>query len=396
VKENFPIFANNPGLVYLDNAATTQKPQSVINSIVEYYSKFNANVHRGLYPLSDKSTQLYEEARQIVADFIKADTEEVIFVGGTTDGVNAIATGLSKSKLVRQNPIIITSEFEHHSNILPWQGINPSKIYYMKKVEDNVLEYFDNTKYQSNNESPDIITLSYVSNVTGTIFPIKDIANETNSKYKIIDAAQAIGHMPIDVKNLNIDFMVFSGHKMYGPTGIGVIYAKKEILEKMEPFRVGGGMINKVERDNATWASLPTKFEAGTPPISEAIALGEAIKFIKRVGFEYIQKHEQGLLKYLLIRLQEISEISIYHPMDVYASGVVSISIKGVHPHDLAQSLGNNSICVRAGHHCTQILHREILQIPASLRISLAVYNDHEDIDIFIFSLKKIINTFKK
>lgn len=379
-KSQFPILSNNPGLVYLDNAATTQKPRRVIQKISEFYSKYNSNVHRGLYPLSEKSTELYEESRRTVAKFINAEPEEIIFTSGATDGLNAIATMLSSSGLIDKHPRIVLSELEHHSNILPWQRLNPRSIEYLMLTSDFAIGSSAETK------RVDVIALTHASNVTGSILNIKEIlARNNNYEFSVLDASQSIAHMKVDVKDLGVDFMVFSSHKVYGPTGVGVLYAKKEILEALDPFRVGGGMINEVKRDRATWANLPEKFEAGTPPIAEAIGLSEAVRFIQELGFEKMRLNEQELRIYLVEKLKSISGIRIYHPpLNIDALGIVSFTIDGIHPHDLAQYLGDRKICVRAGHHCTQILHREVLNIPASVRVSLGVYNTKSDIDKLI------------
>ncbi len=397
IKSQFPIFKNIPDLIYLDNASTTQKPQRVLDALNDFYTKYNANVHRGLYPISEKATDSYEAARKIIAEFINAEPEEIIFTGGTTDGVNSIIDSLLKSNLIKEDSIIGVNEIDHHSVILPLQRIFKN-LHFL--TEENKNKEFD------------LIATSLASNVTGEIvevtklktdnsrLPNEEILPTQGGQAKlitIIDAAQAIAHMKIDVKELGVDFMVFSGHKMYGPTGVGILYGKKELLEKMEPFRVGGGMIREVKRDKSTWAPLPEKFEAGTPPIADAIALGEAVKFITELGFDAIMQHEQKLRKYLINKLKEVDGIKIYHPeLSEDAVGVLSFSVEGVHPHDLAQYLGDKNICLRAGHHCTQIYHREILEIPASLRVSLAIYNDENDIDKLVNELKEGIQLFKK
>jgi cysteine desulfurase/selenocysteine lyase len=391
IKSQFPIFSNNPGLVYLDSAATTQKPRRVIQKITDYYSKYNANVHRGLYPLSEKSTDLYEEARRRIAKFINADPEEIIFTSSATDGLNAIPTMLSNSRLIDKHPRIVLSELEHHSNIIPWQRINPKSLEYLMIDSDFALGSTSESK------QIDIISLTHASNVTGTILGIKEILQRNNNfKFSVLDASQSIAHMKIDVKDLGIDFMVFSSHKIYGPTGVGVLYAKKDILNTLDPFRFGGGMINEVKRESASWADIPEKFEAGTPPIAQAIGLREAIDFVEEIGFEKIRINEQELRIYLIEKLKNISGIRIYHPpLNVDALGIVSFTIDGIHPHDLAQFLGERKICVRAGHHCTQILHREVLNIPASVRVSLGVYNTKDDIEKLIEGIKSAMKYYQ-
>jgi cysteine desulfurase / selenocysteine lyase len=400
IKNQFPIFTNNPGLIYLDNASTSQKPQMVIDAIVDFYTKYNANVHRGIYPLSETATELYEAARLKVANFIKAKPEEVIFTSGTTDGINAIASSLVRSNMISSKPNILLTAIEHHSNILPWQEIENSTIEYIpiNNEFEIDIDYIDQstTKF-------DIASLTYVSNVTGTRIDIKKVVQKLRKLnpniFIIIDAAQAIAHEPIDVRDLDIDFIVFSGHKMYGPTGIGVLYAKKEILEKMEPFRFGGGMIREVQKNKSTWAPVPEKFEAGTPPIAEAIGLAKAVDFLTILNDEAgsLQVYENELRIYLYSKLKEIEGIKIYHPpINKNAGAVISFTIEKIHPHDIAQFLGDNNICLRAGHHCTQILHRDVLEIPASLRVSLAVYNTKEEIDSLIEKLKEAIGIYTK
>jgi cysteine desulfurase / selenocysteine lyase len=391
IKSQFPIFQNNPGLVYLDNAATTQKPEVVLNVLTDFYTKMNANVHRGLYPLSENATELYELARRKVAKFINADPEEIIFVSGTTDGINSIANSLVKSGMLSSQPKILATELEHHANILPWQGIENAQMHYIPMNENFELDM----TAVDNLGQVDVLAISHISNVTGTLLPVKEIIARCSQKYSVVDAAQSIAHMPIDVKDMNCDFLVFSGHKAYGPTGIGVIYAKKEYLENMSPFRVGGGMIREVHRDSATWAELPQRFEAGTPAIAETVSLAAALEFICELDLEQIQAYESEHADYLADGLQSIPGLKLYHPREITQhGGVFSFSIEGIHPHDLAQALGEEKICVRAGHHCTQILHREILKIPASTRVSLAIYNDKTDIDKLIIGLDKAIKIY--
>jgi len=315
-------------------------------------------------------------------------------VGGTTDAINSIALSLVRSNLLPENPKIQLTELEHHSNILPWQLLKSGTLNY-NSINEEML--FETETEAAQTKNPDLIAVTYVSNVTGTIADVDEIRSANKQAFIVLDAAQAIGHMSIDVKKLDIDFMVFSGHKMYGPTGIGVIYAKKKILENLEPFRVGGGMIREVTKSDATWAELPEKFEAGTPPIAEAVGLHTAASFIQEVGFSIIKQHEQSLRKYLVEKLQIIPEIKIYHPpLNKLAGAVISLSVPGAHPHDLAQYLGESNICTRAGHHCTQILHRDVLQIPASLRVSMGIYNTEEDIDKFILALQAAIKIYKR
>lgn len=386
IKSEFPIFENHPDLVFLDNASTTQKPKEVLNKLLEVYTNYNANVHRGLYPIAEKINQEYEDARKKIAKFINADPEEVIFTSGTTDATNLIAESLVRSKLIPLEPKVLTTEAEHHANFLPWQRITDGKLKFLSTAE-NVL-----------NEEYNVVAYSVVSNVTGQFNEIKELKEHKNlSKALFIaDAAQAIAHNRIDVKEMDVDFLVFSGHKMFGPTGIGVLYGKKELLNKMEPFRVGGGMIREVKRAHSSWAELPNKFEAGTPAIADAIALGVAVDFIKNLGINNINKDETELTQYALTKLKELNNINIYHNNSLNSGPVISFTIEGVHPHDIAQYLGDKSICVRAGHHCTQILHKEVFEIPASVRLSLSIYNTIEDIDYFIEELKNGIKVYTR
>lgn len=400
IKSLFPIFKNNPGLVYLDNSATTQKPQVVLDSLLDFYAKFNANVHRGLYPLSEKSTEMYEEVRKKIAGFINAEPEEIIFTSGTTDSLNLVAQSLVDSKIINPSSKILTTELEHHSNILPWQKIVPGNLTYIPfNLEENSLYKVQEQENVFKNNEYSLVTAALVSNVTGGILNFKDLfekTKKTNPKViTVLDCAQAAAHFKIDVKKLNVDFIALSGHKMFGPTGVGVLYGKKEILEKLEPYRRGGGMINVVNKQSATWADLPEKFEAGTPPIAEAVALGTAVEFIESIGFNELIKHEESLRSYLFNKLKEIPEIKIFHPaLSQEAVGVISFYIPQIHPHDVASYLGENNVCIRAGHHCTQILHTQVLKVPATCRVSLSIYNSHEDVDRFIEKLKEAVKVF--
>lgn len=397
-KKDFPIFETNPGLVYLDNAATTHKPHGVIEALVDFYTHLNSNVHRGIYPLSEAATEVYELARRKVAGFIGAAPEETIFTAGTTDSLNMLATMLINSELVPKNPYVVTTEAEHHSNILPWQQISDQIDYIplnsnFELALDEVAE--DGESYADKIARADIVAVSAISNVTGARVDLKKLRQQTKSLL-IVDGAQLVGHEAVDVKDSGIDFLAFGGHKMYGPMGIGVLYGRKELLQTLNPGKVGGGMINKVNRDKSTWAPLPEKFEAGTPSVADAVGLAAAIDFIQEIGWDEIQNHERDLAQKLDKRLRELPEVTLYHPANVAAhAGVFSFTVDSIHPHDIAQVLGDQKICVRAGHHCTQILHREVLQIPSSARASLAVYNDSSDIDKLIAGIKDTVVKFE-
>ncbi len=385
----FPIFKNNPNLIYLDNASSTQKPSTVIESISRFYENDYSNVHRGLYPLSERSSTLYEEARDKVAKFINAKSQEIIFTSGTTDSLNGLSRSLVESNLIPKNPVITLTELEHHANILPWQQLKPKKINYVK-VNDYQIDYNELNKYA---QESDLISFAHISNVTGTVIDPKKV-NKGNALL-ILDSAQSIAHQNIDVNELDVDFMAFSSHKMYGPTGIGVLYGKQKYLEKMEPFKTGGGMILEVFKDHATWADTPTRFEAGTPPVAEAIGLGAAVDFIDSIGFEKIHKIENELKEYLLLSLSQIDNLIIHHDKSPNAGAVVSLSIEGIHGHDIAQYLGDHNICVRAGHHCTHIFHRDVLKVNSTVRVSLGVYNTKSDISIFAERLKEAIEIYR-
>lgn len=397
VREQFPIFSKHPNLVYLDNAATTQKPQSVIAALTQFYSQYNANVHRGMYPLSEKSTDMYEAARHSIARFINAEDTEVIFTAGTTDGLNAAHTMLRnrfKTKDAKTKIKVLTSELEHHSSVLPW--LNDSDVEVRFWEVDNDYEIKSDSEYLETLKSftPDVVAITMASNVTGTIVDVEMIRKTFPDAYLVVDAAQTVGHIQIDVQKLRCDLLAFSGHKMYGPTGIGVLYINKKLQTELEPFKVGGGMISEVTKDKITWAESPEKYEAGTPPIADAIGLSEAVKFIQSIGWERITAHEQALRLDLLSKLKTvISADHIYHPLSNNALGIVAFNIPDVHPHDAAYLLGDFGVAVRAGHHCNQILHRSVLKASSSIRISLGVYNTESDIDKFVTELKHVLDS---
>lgn len=388
IKKQFPIFTNIPGLVFLDNASTTQKPDIVLEKLNEVYTQYNSNVHRGLYPIADQVNSEYELAREKIAKLINADKEEIIFTSGTTDSTNLIAQSLLFSGIINKNSLVLTTEMEHHANFLPLQRVTEGSLEFARLSNSGLV--FDNSK------NYDVVAYSIISNVTGAYTDIRDLKKDNLSNAIFIaDAAQAISHLKIDVKEMDVDFLVFSGHKMFGPTGIGVVYGKKELLQKMEPYRVGGGMISEVSRKSSSWAKSPYKFEAGTPPIADAIALGTAVDFINQIGITDISEYEQELRVYAYEKLTKVDGIKIYHNINNYSGAVISFTVENVHPHDMAQFLGDSNICVRAGHHCTQILHKEVFEIPASIRASFSIYNTKEEIDLLVDGINNCIKFYK-
>jgi len=397
IRNDFPILErkiNGNPLIYFDNAATSQKPLAVIEAISDYYKKHNANVHRGIHTLSDESTQLYEGARKTIAEFIGAGSpNELIFTKGTTDSLNSLAISLCKE--INTDDEIITTIAEHHSNFLPWQKLAEKRGAALK-----ILRTIDNEKLFINElektltEKTKIVTLTQASNVLGTISPIMRIAEKVrqyNPNIKIvIDGAQSLPHIPVNVRKLNIDFFAFSAHKMMGPMGIGGLWIKKEHLEELEPFAFGGGMINEVTIEKSSWAEVPHKFEAGTPDVAGAIGWAKAIKYIEKIGgMKTLQKHCRELTKYAIENLQKIDGLKILGSADAEKrTGLVSFTVNGVHAHDIAGLLDSKGVAIRAGHHCAAPLHEE-LGINASARVSFQIYNTKEEIDYFVETLKE-------
>ena len=396
IKKDFPIFSrqiNGRDLVYLDSAATTQKPIEVIDSITSYYKNCNSNIHRGIYSISIEATELYENARNTIAKFINANSSrEIIFTRNATEAINLVANAWVSANLKEGDSIILT-EMEHHSNLVPWQIIAKKlklKLNFIKihadggLILDNLDDLFtDNAKF---------LSLTHVSNVLGTINPIKDIISKAHAHgiTTLVDAAQSVPHMSVDVQNIDSDFFVFSGHKMLGPSGIGVLHAKKDILENMEPFLYGGDMISNVSLREAQWNDVPWKFEAGTPNIVGAIGLGKAVDYLDNLGMSNIHKHEQELYSYAIDRFSDLKEFKIFGFENKYSTGgVISFSYSDFHPHDIASILDGESIAVRAGHHCAQPL-MEKLGVPATTRASFYVYNDESDIDKLFDGLQKV------
>lgn len=404
-KSDFPIFDAYPNLVYLDNAATSQKPQVVIDSLTDFYKTSNANVHRGIHKLAEKATLAYEDSRQTVANYLSVNSQEIIFASGTTESINLVSNMLTlANKNLKGKKTILVTEMEHHSNLLPWQHMCDEldwQIDYIRLTSNFRLDIED-LKEKLNNNNVAVFAFTHMSNVLGTINDvseicriIKEISKETIT---VVDGAQYIPHSRFDLgQNQDVDFYVFSGHKMLGPTGIGVLFGRKQLLNTLEPIKRGGGMISKVTKMASTWADSPEKFEAGTPNIADAVGLGSAIKYIESLDPEKLKQHMSELTTYTYQKLSEISEIKIYGPkLDSDRGPVFSFTVEGIHPHDLAQLLDQDDIAIRAGHHCAQILHKDVLHISASNRVSLMFYNSTADIDRLSQSLKAAIVKFKK
>lgn len=400
IKNDFPVLkriVNGKPLIYLDNAATTQKPESVINCIDNYYRNHNSNIHRGVHTLSYESTVMYEDAHKKVADFIGArDWKEIIFTRNATESINLLAYGWGLHRLQEGDEVLITI-MEHHSNIVPWQMLRD-----LKGIKINVLGVDDKGDLKLDelqsllSEKTKLVSIIHASNVLGTINPIKYITEEAKKvgAMVLIDAAQSIPHIPIDVNDIGCDFLVASGHKMMGPTGIGFIYGREELLLDMEPFMYGGDMIEKVTLTESTWNELPWKFEAGTPNIAGGIGLGAAVDYLEEIGLENIYRHEEELLNYALDKMSEYEWINIYgHKSNSESVGVISFNVEGVHPHDVAGMLDEQGIAVRSGHHCAQPLMKD-LSMDYTARISFYVYNTKKELDLCIETLKKVKKLF--
>ena len=393
IKKDFPILSGSD-LVYLDNAATTQKPQSVLDEVDSLYREANANVHRALYALGSEATERFENSRKKVAKYIGANSEkEIVFTSGTTESINLLARSIGNT--LKPGDEILISEMEHHSNIVPWQMTaqrTGATLKYLSIKETGELDISNPEKYFTSNTK--IISLTHMSNVLGTINPIKKLSAKAHQvgAIMIVDGAQGASHLPVDVKELGCDFYAFSGHKMLGPTGIGVLWGKTEHLEEMDPFMGGGEMINTVTMESSTWNDIPYKFEAGTPNFAQAVGLGAAIDYLQNIGMDSIAAHEQKLIKYALGKLNQIDGLRI-HGSAKDRGGVISFNMDGIHPHDLAQFLNEDNIAIRVGHHCAQPLLKTLGET-ATARMSFYIYNDESDVDKFCESLETIKNYF--
>ncbi len=395
IRADFPVLGREarPGvpLVYLDNAATSQKPRPVIEAIEHFYSHYNANVHRGIHALSEEATIAYEGARDKIAAFINASSrKEVIFTRGTTEGINLVASTWGRAN-IGPGDVILTTQMEHHSNLVPWQLLAQEKGAELRFIPATQEGELDLSGLDDLLDGPvKIVAVMHVSNVLGTINPIKQIIDKAHQAGAVvlIDGAQSVPHMPIDVQELGMDFLAFSGHKMLGPTGIGVLYGRRELLEEMPPYMGGGDMIRRVELSHSEWNELPWKFEAGTPNIAGGIGLGVAVEYLSRIGMEKILAHEQELTAYALERLSEVPGLKVYGPPAEKKCGVASFCIEGLHPHDMAQLLDAEGVAVRAGHHCAQPLHM-VLGAPATTRASFYLYNLPGEVDALIEAIYK-------
>lgn len=393
IKQDFPILdqiVNDEPLVYLDNAATTQKPKQVLAAIENYYLRDNANVHRGVHTLAERATAAYEAARERVRSFISAaSSKEVLFTRGTTTSLNWVAQFATER--LKPGDEVLISIMEHHSNVIPWQEAcrkTGAKLVYVY-LKDGALDMED--FLAKLNERTKFVSLAHASNVLGIINPIKEIAQLVHQQgaLLVVDGAQSIPHMEIDVQDLDVDFFAFSGHKMAGPTGIGVLYGKEELLEQMSPVEFGGEMIDFVYEQEATWKELPWKFEAGTPNMAGAIGLAAAIDYLEDLGMDAIAQHEQDLISYVFPKLQAVEGLTIYGSQDLaQRSGVIAFNLDGLHPHDVATALDYEGVAVRAGHHCAQPL-LTYLQVPATVRASFYIYNTYADCDKLIDALEK-------
>ena len=403
LRKDFPILKrtvrDNKPLVYLDNASTTQKPNQVIDSITDYYQNHNANIHRAVYALAEEATEAYEATRDKIASFINIkDRQEIIFVRGTTEAINLVAYAWGRSN-IKEGDIIVTTEYEHHSNIVPWQLLTQekrAKLEYIGVDDDGELILDDLDKLLATGKVK-LVTFSLMSNVLGTITDAKKIIEKCKAAGvpTLIDGAQAVPHMKVDLEKLGCDFFAFSGHKMLGPTGIGVLWVRKSILETMNPFHGGGDMIREVHKYETTWNDLPYKFEAGTPNIADVVGFGAAIDYLTKIGMDNVREHEIELTTYAIEKLSNIKGLHIYGTKDISKrGGVISFNFADVHPHDVAQIIDGEGIAIRSGHHCAQVL-MERLNVAATSRASFYIYNTKSEIDVLVNSLNIVAKVFK-
>ncbi len=400
IRADFPILGtqvHDSPLVYLDNAATTQKPHHVIESLSTYYETYNANIHRGLHTLSEQATAEYESARDRIAAFINAkQSHEVIFTRGTTDAINLVARAWGDSNVASGDEIILT-EIEHHSNLVPWQMLAHRRGAHLRFIPTDSEGHVDLVEYEKMlGKRTRIVAITHMSNVLGVITPVAELIRiaHANGIPVLVDAAQSVPHMKVNVQELDADFVAFSGHKMLGPTGIGILYGKESLLNTMDPFIGGGSMIRVVELHESSWAGLPEKFEGGTPNIAGAIGLGAAVDYINQIGINNITAHEMSLTDYALQQLQDLDSVRIFGPPDTAnRGGVISFAVGEIHPHDIGTLLDTDGVAVRAGHHCAQPLMRK-LGVPATVRASFYLYNTTDEIDQLVASISRAKDFF--
>lgn len=400
IRSDFPILGeqvNGHPLVYLDNAATTQKPRQVIDTLSDYYATYNANIHRGLHTLSERATNEYESARQRTAQFINAAKScEVIFTRGTTEAINVVARAWGDRNVNSGDEILLT-EIEHHSNLVPWQMLAQRRGAQLRFIPTDLEGHVDLIEYERMiGKRTRIVAVTHMSNVLGVITPVAELIRiaHANGVPVLLDAAQSVPHMSVNVQELDADFVAFSGHKMLGPTGIGILYGKESLLDAMDPFIGGGSMIRVVELHESSWAGLPEKFEGGTPNIAGAIGLGAAVDYINQIGINNITAHEMSLTDYALQQLHDLDSVRIFGPPDTTnRGGVISFAVGDVHPHDIGTLLDTDGVAVRAGHHCAQPLMRK-LGVPATVRASIYLYNTSDEIDQLVASISRAKDFF--
>ena len=402
VRKDFPVLSrlvHGKPLVYLDNAATSQKPRSVIEALTEYYEGYNSNVHRAVHTLGMEATDRYEEARAKIARFINAPApENVIFVRNTTEAINLVANTWARDNIHAGDELLLT-EMEHHSNLVPWQKVaheQEAKLQFIPMTPEYTLDLSALDHLLTPRTR--LVSLTHMSNVLGCINPVKEIAQAAHAvgATVVVDGAQSVPHMPVDVQDLDCDMLAFSGHKMLGPTGIGVLYVKPDVLEQLDVFMLGGEMVREVRYDYATWNDLPMRFEAGTPNVADTIALGAAVDYLQALGMENVRQHEKQLTRYALDAFTEVEEVRVFGPQDVdVRGGIVSFYASDIHPHDLGTMLDNLGIAIRAGHHCAMpLMHK--LGVPATARASFYVYNSEKEIDLLLDGLKQALRYFER
>jgi cysteine desulfurase / selenocysteine lyase len=401
IRSDFPILhqEHSPGvpLIYLDNGASSQHPQAVIESMRDYYARYHANVHRGIHKLSEEATTAYEQSRDKMQAFINAaGREEIIFTRGTTESINLVAQSWGRENL-KPGDVVVSTQMEHHANIVPWQILSAQIGFELRFIPITAEGLLDLDVLQTwlNDDPVKLVSVVHMSNVLGTINPVEDIVKIAHAAgaLVLVDGAQSVPHMPVDVQSLDVDFMAFSGHKMVGPTGVGILYGKRHLLDAMPPWIGGGDMIERVSFDGSTWNDLPYKFEAGTPSIAQSIGLGCAVDYLSVVGMDAVHQHEQTITQYAYEALSAIEGLTIYGPAADQRGGLVSFTLKGIHASDVAQMLDADGIAVRSGHHCAQPLH-DLLGVGATTRASFYLYNTLAEVDKLAESIKKTQRIF--